>query len=119
MTGILDRALAPHPDRQLALFGEPAARAADPATSHEAAGRVRPSADARVRTVAAIVKGLGTATADDVVLETQQLQHQGDPLRSTIHAAVSRAAKLGLIVPCGKRASKLTGSQMTVYRSPK
>jgi hypothetical protein len=93
---------------QLALFAGPRARVTDPATSQAAADTVARYDAARLDAVVAAVQASRTATADDVHAKL-------GGLRSTIHRAVSRAARRGLIVPCGVRAS-ITGRSMTVYR---
>ena len=101
--------------QQLTMLDEPRARAKDPETSHLASKR-RGGPSAQL--IAAAVKQLRTATADDIwLLLDRDAPGTFSTFRSTIHGSVSRTAKLGLIVPCGRRGSPFTGSPQTVYRA--
>lgn len=83
---------------QLDLFNAPAARAADPPTSHRAAASIERTASATELAIVEVLR-TGSMTTDEVadVLEKHA---------PTIGTAISRLAKRGLVRPIGERMSK-------------
>lgn len=104
--------------KQLDLFGDARARHDDPDTSRDAAAKVNKGR--RLERIAEIVGDAGVwgAIADEVwqrlILDDSLYW---TPRRSTVHGAVSGAAKAGLIVPRGDGARRLSvlNSVQTVY----
>lgn len=111
--------------QQLTLIVEPRARHDDPDTSGAAAAKVgRGSMLERIRHIASIVDAAGEygCTADEcwqtLCVEDETYWR---PRRSTAHKRFSDAAQAGLIVPLGRKHSRLSvlGSIQRIHCAPR
>lgn len=97
---------------QLSLEFNPRAlaRRSDPATSHEAARRVREFATGHSATVLACLKAHGTLTVDEIAKHTPLLAHQ-------INKRLPELQRSGLVAPTGETRLSASGRPERVWRA--